>query len=116
MTDPFSIFLPAMKDLAQKGVQKSAEDLTEDVEKLADGEPGQAIADALTPGLASTEAGNVIQDHLGNAIDNAVSLVQGDPVDLSIDPNFVPEFAEAAIEDVGDVAAEIVDDLLGGLF
>lgn len=105
-----------MKDLAQKGVQKSAEDLTEDVEKLADGEPGQAIADALTPGLASTEAGNVIQDHLGNAIDNAVSLVQGDPVDLSIDPNFVPEFAEAAIEDVGDVAAEIVDDLLGGLF
>jgi hypothetical protein len=107
MTDPFSIFLPAMKDLAQKGVQKSAEDLTEDVEKLAD---------ALTPGLASTEAGNVIQDHLGNAIDNAVSLVQGDPVDLSIDPNFVPEFAEAAIEDVGDVAAEIVDDLLGGLF
>ncbi len=116
MNDPFSLFLPSIKDLAEQGLAKSIEDCSEDLEKLADGEPGQAIANTLAPGLASTETGDVIQDNLGNAVDNAINLFQGEPVELSIDPNFVPDAAEAVVDDVVDIASEVTENFLNGLF
>lgn len=112
---PWAVLAPAALDLAQQGAANTVCDFGESVDALSEGDPGQLAADIIMPGASATETGELLQDQLGTGLDATFDLLQGEAVTLELDPEFLPQAAEALVDDGANVITSVVKGI-GSLF
>lgn len=108
---PWAVLAPAALDLAQQGAANTVCDFGESIGALSEGDPGQLAADIIMPGASATETGELLQDQLGTGLDATFDLLRGDAVTLELDPEFLPQAAEALVDDGASVVTSFVKGL-----